>query len=296
MPVVAFPGTHGAYAESAIFQYFGEQTPTLPCPSLKGVFDAVESGQAELGMLPVENALVGSWPRVYELLLERDLRIRAEVIMPIRYTLMAAPGVQLADLKRVRSTPQALAQCEKFLSRHALQPVPAFDTASSAQELAQNPQPDLGVIGNELAARVYGLDILEAEIEGAPFNFTRFFVLGDEDPPRAQHSKTSLIFGVRHAPHQPGSLYRCLGEFAERNINLTKIESRPRRNRPWDYLFYLDFEGHWQEPAAEAALLGLLRRASFVKLLGCYPMATTPHPTREEDNAGEEDVHHLLDL
>jgi prephenate dehydratase len=296
MPSVAFQGVHGAYAESAIFQYFGEDTPTKPCLSLECVFDAVETGQAELGMLPVENALVGSLPRAYELLLERDLRIRAEVIMRIRYTLMAAPGVTMAQLRRVRSSQQALSQCEKFISRCGLQPIASFDTASSALGLAQNPEPDLAVIGNRLAAQVYGLTIVEEEMEGAPFNFTRFFVLGDEDPPRAQRSKTSLIFGVRHAPHQPGSLYRCLGEFAERNINLTKIESRPRRDYPWDYHFYLDFEGHWQEPAAEAALLGLLRRASFVKMLGCYPMATTPHPEREDEVAPLEEVQHTLDL
>ena len=296
MPTVAFQGVHGAYAESAIFQYFGSDTPTMPCRSLEGVFEAVETGQAELGVLPVENALVGAWPRAHELLLERDLRIRAEVIMRIRHTLMAGPGVKLADLRRVRSSQQALNQCEKFIGRYGLQPIPAFDTASSALELAENPAADLGVIGNHLAAQVHGLDVLEEEIEGAPFNFTRFFVLGDEDPPRAQHSKTSLIFGVRHAPNEPGSLYRCLGEFAERNINLTKIESRPRRNRPWDYLFYLDFEGHWQELAVEAALLGLLRRASFVKMLGCYPMATTPHPEREDDAAPQDEVQYTLDL
>jgi prephenate dehydratase len=140
------------------------------------------------------------------------------------------------------------------------------------------------VIASRLAVQIYHLDVLEEEIEDAPFNYTRFFVLGNEDPPRVQRSKTSLIFGVRYARHQPGSLYHCLGEFAERNINLTKIESRPRRNRPWEYLFYLDFEGHWQGAAAEAALLGLLRRASFVKMLGSYPMATTPHPDTEDDS------------
>jgi prephenate dehydratase len=137
-----------------------------------------------------------------------------------------------------------------------------------------------------LAAKIYKLDILEEDIEDAAFNYTRFFVLGSEDPPRAQRSKTSLIFSARHLP---GSLYYCLGEFAERNINLTKIESRPRRNRPWQYLFYLDFEGHWQDPAAEAALLGLLRRAGFVKMLGSYPMATTPHPEEGKRSGGVEE-------
>lgn len=290
MPGVAFQGVSGAYSESAIFQFFGADTHTVPCKSLEDIFDAVETGQADLAMLPVENALVGSWPRAYELLMERDLRIRAEVILRVQHTLMAAPGVELTDLKRVRSTQQSLSQCDKFITRHGLEPIPAFDTASSALELAQKPEPDLGVIASNLAAKIYNLDILEEEIEDAPFNFTRFFVLGDEDPPRAQRSKTSLIFGVRYAPHMPGSLYHCLGEFAERNINLTKIESRPRRNRPWDYFFYLDFEGHWQDPVAEAALLGLLRRASFVKLLGSYAVATTPHPHREDESAVQEEA------
>ena len=274
MPTVAFQGIQGAYSESAIYNFFGPNTQTKSCKSLAEIFEVVERGQADLGLLPVENALSGSIPLAYELLMERDLRIRAEVILHIQHTLMAAPGVKLADLKRVRSTHQSLNQCEKFIQRHNLEPVTSFDTAGSARELADNPEPDMGVIASKLAADIYNLEILEDAIEDAPFNYTRFFVLGSQDPPRAQRCKTSLIFSARHLP---GSLYHCLGEFAERNINLTKIESRPRRNRPWQYLFYLDFEGHWQDPAAEAALLGLLRQAGFVKMLGSYAMATTPH-------------------
>lgn len=276
MLTVAFQGIKGAYSESAIYNFFGSNAQTLACNTLEEIFEAVETGRADRGMLPVENALTGSVPRVYELLLERDLRIRAEVILHIRHTLMAAPGVKLADLKRVRSTIHSLNQCEKLINRHQLKKVSSLDTAGSARDLAANPEPDLGVIASRLAADIYKLEILEESIEDAPFNYTRFFVLGNEDPPRAQRSKTSLIFTARHLP---GSLYHCIGEFAERNLNLTKIESRPRRNRPWQYLFFLDFEGHWQEPVAEAALLGLLRRAGFVKMLGSYPMATTPHPS-----------------
>lgn len=273
MPEIAFQGIKGAHSENAIYQFFGPDTVTSPCKSLEGIFEAVESGQADLGVLPVENALTGSHPRAYELLMERDLRIRAEIIMRTQHTLMAAPGAKLANLTRVRSTIESLTQCEKFIGSNNLEQIPAFDSASSARDLAQNPEPTLGVIANKLAADIYNLDILQEEIEDAPFNYTRYFVLGNEDPPRAQRCKTSLIFTTRHLP---GSLYHCLGEFAERNINLTKIESRPRRNRPWQYLFYLDFEGHWQDPVAEAALLALLRRAGLVKMLGSYPMASTP--------------------
>jgi prephenate dehydratase len=273
MPKVAFQGVQGAYSESAIYQFFGQNSATISCESLKDMFVAVETGAADLAMLPVENALVGSVPQAYELLMERDLRIQAEVVLRVKHTLMAAPGVQLTALKRVRSTLQSMTQCENFLNKHNLARIASFDTASSARDLAANPEPDLGVIASKLAAEMYHLDILQEEIEDASFNYTRFFVLGNQDPPRAQRSKTSLIFSTRHLP---GALYDCLGEFAERNINLTKIESRPRRNRPWQYLFYLDFEGHWQDAAAEAALLGLLRRASFVKMLGSYPAAATP--------------------
>lgn len=286
MPTVAFQGIQGAYSESAIYQFFGSETKTLACKSLENIFQAVESNQAEKAILPVENAMTGTWPRAYELLMEHDLRIQAELIMHIRHTLMAAPGAKLADLKYVRSTQQSLNQCEKFINRYGLEPIPSIDTASSARDLANHPDPAMGVIASELAAQIYQLDILQHEIEDAPFNYTRFFILGNEDPPRAQRSKTSLIFSARHLP---GSLYHCLGEFAERSINLTKIESRPRRNRPWQYLFYLDFEGHWQDPTAEAALLGLLRRAGFVKLLGSYPMATTPHFEERGASPGQGD-------
>jgi prephenate dehydratase len=237
------------------------------------IFAAVESGDADYAMLPIENAVAGSVTESYELLVEHDLRVRAEVILRVRHMLLGVPGAKLSDLRHVRSHPQALAQCERYLTRRGLEPLPAFDTAGSARDLAEHPDPQSGAIASALAAELYGLEILDRNIEDLTFNYTRFFVLGLEDPPRSQRSKTSLVFTTRH---QPGALYESLGEFAKRNINLTKIESRPRRNHPWQYLFYLDFEGHWQDQECEAALMGLLRRSSFVKLLGSYPAATTP--------------------
>jgi prephenate dehydratase len=273
MTTVSFQGIAGAYSEEAIQQFFGPQVESLPCRTFADVFIAVEQGQADYGMLPIENSLAGSVVQSYELLMEHDLRVRAEVILRVRHRLMAVPGTEMGELKQVKSHPQALAQCERYLERRGLEPIPNFDTAGSARELAEHPEPGTGVVASALAAELYGLEILDDEVEDLPFNYTRFFVLGVQDPPRSQRSKTSLIFTTRH---YPGALYDSLGEFAQRGINLTKIESRPRRNRPWQYLFYLDFEGHWQDPAAEAALMGLLRRSSFVKLLGSYPAATTP--------------------
>jgi len=273
MTRVAFQGVSGAYSEEAARQFFGPEVETVPCRTLEDVFLAVEGGDADRGMLPVENAVAGSVSQSYELLMEHDLRVCAETILRVHHMLLALPGAALDELKRVRSHPQALAQCERYLARHGLEPTPAFDTAGSARDLAEHPEPGTGAIASALAAELYNLEILDRGIEDLPFNYTRFFILGLEDPPRSQHSKTSLVFTTRH---QPGALYDSLGEFARRNINLTKIESRPRRNQPWQYLFYLDFEGHWQDPECEAALMGLLRRSSFVKLLGSYPAATTP--------------------
>jgi prephenate dehydratase len=273
MPRISFQGIAGAYSEEAIRQYFGPDVETVPCHTFEDVFIAVEESAADYGMLPIENSVAGSVVQAYELLMEHDLRVRAEVILRVRHRLLALPDAELSDLKRVMSHPQALAQCSHYLSRHGLEPVPNFDTAGSARDLVENPDAETGVIASALAAELYGLQVLDEGIEDLPFNYTRFFVLGLDDPPRAQRSKTSLIFTTRH---HPGALYDSLGEFARRNINLTKIESRPRRNRPWQYLFYLDFMGHWQDPECETALMGLLRRSSFVKLLGSYPAATTP--------------------
>ena len=273
MTRVAFQGIAGTYSEEAIRQFFGPEVESVPCKRLEDMFTAVESGDANYGMLPVENAVAGSVTGSYELLLEHDLRVRAEVILRVRHMLLAMPGTKLSELKRVRSHPQALAQCERYLLRRGLEPVPDFDTAGSARDLAKNPEPETGAIAGALAAELYGLEILDRSIEDLPFNYTRFFVVGLEDSPRSQRCKTSLVFTTRH---QPGALYESLGEFARRGINLSKIESRPRRNQPWQYLFYLDFEGHWQDPQCEAAIMALLRRSSFVKLLGSYPAATTP--------------------
>ncbi|MBN1967125.1 MAG: prephenate dehydratase [Anaerolineae bacterium] len=273
---VVFQGIFGAYSEQAIRQHFGDAVEAVPCQSFSDLFTCIESRQAEHGMLPIENALAGTVPQSYELLMEHDLRVQGEVILHVRHALLAPAGTKLAELQRVRSHPQALAQCEQFLRRYSLVAEPWYDTAGSARDLGAAPIPGVGAIASALAADLYGLEVVEPNIEDVPFNFTRFFIVGYDDPPRAEANKTSLVFATRH---RPAALYACLGEFAERGINLTKLESRPRRDRPWEYLFYLDFEGHWQDPDCESALAALLRRASFVKLLGSYPVAVQPDGT-----------------
>lgn len=269
--IVAFQGEHGAYSEEAAREYFGDGITTLPCESFSDVFEAIRENRALCGMLPVENALAGTVAQAYELLMEYDFRVQGEHILPVHHFLMAPPGTTMEDVERVKSHPQALAQCSHYLRRRGFQPVASYDTAGAARELAAKPEANTAAIASALAAEMYGMTVLDSKIEDESYNSTRFFVLGREEVVRKDlPSKTSLVFTFRdHA----GALYDCLGAFAKHEINLTKIESRPVRNRAWQYWFFLDLEGHWEEPKVEAALVELLRRATFVKVLGSYPAA-----------------------
>ncbi len=269
---VAFQGVHGAYSEQAVRQHFGNDVITYPCPSFSDLFDAINNRTVDYGVLPVENALAGAVNQAYELLLDHDLRIQAEIILHVHHALLAPKGTTFAQIKQVRSHPQALAQCESYLRRHKILAIPDYDTAGSAKNLAENPTPNTGAIASLLAGELYNLEVLASDIEDVAFNFTRFFVLGHDDPPRGDYNKTSIVFAVRN---RPAALYECLGEFAERGLNLTKLESRPRRNRPWEPIFYLDFEGHWQDTPCQEVLARLLHRTSFIKMLGSYPAVVT---------------------
>jgi prephenate dehydratase len=273
--IVAFQGEPGAYSEQAVRQYFGAAVHTLPCRSFTAIFEALHNGRCTHGMLPVENSLAGTVIPAYDLLMDHDLSVQAEAIVKVEHCLMAPAGTKLADVRRARSHYQALAQCEQTLRRLGLEAIDYYDTAGAARDLAANPEPGTAAIASELAAQTYNLEILAHNLEDLDFNYTRFFVLGRATPPRQDPSKTSIIFTTRHVP---GALYAVMGELARRDINLTKIESRPRRNRPWHYLFYVDFEGHEDDPHVRDALLGILKRASFLKVLGSYPAAQRPFP------------------
>ena len=275
MSSVAFQGERGAYSEEAIHEFFGTGVETQPCRDFAGIFEAVESGSAEYGMLPVENSTAGSINRAFDLLLDHDLRVSGEMFLRVRHALLAPGGTTLEDVQRVRSHPHALAQCDRYLSSRGWTSESAYDTAGSARNLAEQPEPGVAAIASRLAGQLYELKELAYGIEDSLYNYTRFFILSHDAPARAQRNKTSIVFCARH---EPGALYECMGEFAKRRINLTKLESRPRLDHPWQYIFYLDFEGHCQDPESEAALMGVLRRSSFVKLLGSYPAATMPAP------------------
>jgi chorismate mutase/prephenate dehydratase len=267
---VAFQGEQGAYSESAVYQFFGSDAQVKPCREFRDVFESVQKQETSFGVVPVENSLEGSVNQNYDLFLQYDLKVRGEVIVKIEHCLIVNPGTSLVDIKAVYSHPQALAQCRTFLERSKFELIPTYDTAGSVKMLKENSFRNAAAIASERAANLYGMQILANDIADNHENYTRFFVLSKEDAPFSGKDKTSIIFS---ASHSPGSLYHALGEFARRDINLTKIESRPTKQKPWEYNFYLDFEGHRSEARCVEALKGLEKFAAFIKILGSYPKA-----------------------
>ena len=269
--IVAFQGEIGAYSEEATVDFFGPSIEVRPCETLDAVFDAVERGESHFGVVPIENSLEGSISQVYDLLLDSSLKVRGEIELRVIHCLIANPGVKLDLLRRVYSHPQALGQCRAFLKHLNCELIPTYDTAGSVKMIKEQGITDGAAIASVRAAEIYGMQIMAQEIEDNPNNFTRFFVLAKHDSPPTGNDKTSIVFSVSH---RPGALYGLLRELAASQVNLTKIESRPTRQRPWEYNFYLDFEGHREDTASREALGKLEETALFVKVLGSYPRAT----------------------
>lgn len=273
---VAYQGVPGAFSEQASLQFL-PQAEAVGFRSFGEAFAATLSGDCDYACLPVENSLAGSINQTYDLLSDSVLHVVGEQIVRVHHNLLAKPGIKLADVKRVYSHPQALAQCQGFLMKHHLEAVTDFDTAGAAKLLAENGGEGKAAIASKRAADIYGLELLAEHIEDMDFNYTRFFVLGpDEVPKTSANNKTSLILATRH---KPGSLVTCLEEFPKYGLNMTKLESRPRRDKPWSYLFYIDFEGHIEDDNVKQAMTGLMRKAAFVKFLGSYPAAATLEPS-----------------
>jgi chorismate mutase/prephenate dehydratase len=267
---VAFQGEKGAYSESAVYSFFGSNTDIKPCRELSEVFGSVKNEETEYGVVPIENSLEGSVNQTYDLFLEHDLQVCGEIVLRITHCLIAHPGSSLDAVKTVYSHPQALAQCKKFLERQGYRLIPAFDTAGSVKMIKEEGLRDAAAIASETAAKIYGMEILAREIEDSPNNYTRFFVLSKHDSPYSGEDKTSIIFSAKNIP---GALYQVLEEFANRKIDLTKIESRPTKQTPWEYNFYLDFKGHRTEENCKQALRSIRDKTLFVKVLGSYKAA-----------------------
>ena len=270
---VAFQGERGAYSESAVYTFFGNDAEVKPCRDLTEVFESVDKQDVPVGVVPVENSLEGSVNQAYDLFLTHNLKVSGEVIIRISHCLIANSSTSLEAVRTVYSHPQALAQCRSFLERLGSDLIPTYDTAGSVKMLREKGLKDAAAVASEKAAEIYGMKILVKEIEDIPTNYTRFFVISKNDSPSTGKDKTSIIFA---AAHTPGSLYHALGEFAKRNINLTKIESRPTKQKAWEYNFYLDFEGHRTEENCTAALKALEKSGAFLKILGSYPKAALP--------------------
>jgi prephenate dehydratase len=269
--VVAYQGIAGANSELAVKQHFGDSVESHPCETFDELLAVLHRGDVRYALLPVENSFAGAVHGAYELLMDYDFQIQAEIVYHVHHALLLPEDMTINDITTVHSHPQALAQSSRFIRRHNLTPINWFDTAGAAHDLSTQKLQNTAVIASKRAAELYNLTIFAEEIEDDAYNFTRFFLLGNEEPERGEYNKTSLVFATRN---RPSALYECLGEFARHNINLTKLESRPRRNRPWEPVFFVDFEGHWQDPACQEALTRLLQKASFVKMLGSYPAVT----------------------
>lgn len=276
MPHVAFQGEPGAYSEVAVLQLFPDAKP-VPSTSFREVFDRVESGEVDWGVLPIENSLTGSIKENYDLLSERSVTLVAETIVAVQHCLMALPGQRLEDIRQALSHPQGLEQCSDFLHRLGVEQVPAYDTAGSAKIIRQEERMGAGAIASRRAAEIFRLEILAESIQNQSDNFTRFLAIARPDhPPRLNllaPRKTTLVLGLSN---EPGALHRALGVLALRGIQLTRLESRPNRKKPWEYLFYLDFEGDLHELTVTEALSELGSFATTLVPLGSYPQARMP--------------------
>lgn len=263
---VAFQGEPGAYSEMAAFQYF-PTAALLPAKSFQNVFESLESGKVDFAVVPIENSIEGSVNETYDLLLVTNMTVCGEIYQKIRHCLIVNPGADVSKIRSVYSHPQALAQCRAYLQKKNLEPIATYDTAGAVKMIQQTGMVEAAAIASKRAADLYGMRICEESIEDKKNNYTRFLVLSKAQSKPTGNDGTSIIFSVRHIP---GALFSILEEFARRRINLTKIESRPTKEVPWEYNFYVDFEGHSSEKEIKDLIGAIRKKTTFVKLLGSY--------------------------
>ncbi len=265
----AYLGVEGTFSHKACNRFFGNKVAGVPLPSFRSIFEAVKTGEADFGVLPLENSLTGSIHENYDFLLEYDLKIVGEVTLRIVHHLIAHPGTKRDDIRRVLSHPQVFQQCRLFLEPHLEEwtLVSVTDTARAVRLVRESGNEADAAIGSREEAMIQGMEIIDEGIETNPRNFTRFVVIGREPLPRRAGSKSSLIFSTIN---QSGALYRPLKVFADRGINLVKLESRPILGKPWEYMFYVDLEGDVESPGFVPVLKELEENTDFLKILGSY--------------------------
>ncbi len=285
MKIAAFQGETGAFSEEAVGALLPSFRPTA-YPSFELVFSALMEGDVDAAVIPIENSLFGSVHVNYDLLLEHEVEIVAEVYLRIRHNLLVNPGGEMSDIRTVVSHPQALGQCKTFLRDqlpHAEQ-VAVYDTAGAAKQLARDRSRDVAAIASLKSADVYNLDVLAECIESNHQNYTRFLALSRGEGrvgQRGRAAKTSIVYALGHTV--AGSLFKALALFADRDVDLLKIESRPLIGHPGSYLFYLDLDGHDTDEGVAAALLDLAEMADFVRVLGSYPRGFWVDGSRIDD-------------
>lgn len=268
MKTVAIYGELGSYTEQAAIKYFGKAVRPVANRYISEVFESVEKG-LDYGIVPIENSIEGAVTQTYDELTELRLHIVGETIIRINHCLIANRGVKLGSIKRVYSHPQALGQCKEYLKKLGAHAVPFYDTAGSVKMLMDERMPNIAAIASARAAGLYKMEILARDIETDKNNYTRFFIVSRKEM-KGKGNKTSLVFTLKS---YPGSLYYALDAFAENQVNLTYIQSRPVLGQPWKYNFYVDFDGDKNDKNVKAAL-GLLRHATkSVKILGSYAKA-----------------------
>jgi prephenate dehydratase/chorismate mutase len=269
--LVAFQGEHGAYGEVASRRLVASGA-YIPCLEFADVFNGVEGGLLDLGVVPVENSLEGAVTQVNDLLTTTQLKVIAEVNVPVRHCLLATKGTDFREIRVVYSHSQALAQCRGFLMRNKLEALPFYDTAGAAKMLTRSNPRAAAAIASRLCAELYGLDIIKENIEDGSSNSTRFLLLS-KGPYAGKGDKTSIIFAV---PHEAGKLYEALRLFRDAGINLTRIASMPLRSDPGNYSFFLDFEGSYHDDAVHQVLDQIKELTIGFKLLGSYPADVSP--------------------
>lgn len=265
---VAFQGERGAFSEVAASLLMKEKIKAIPCESFDALFDKVENKSAHLGIIPIENSLIGSIHHNYDLLLERNLKVIGETQLRVIHSLIASPKTTFGKIKKVYSHPAALEQCRNFFKKYTnIKPISYYDTAGAVRMLAESDLTDSAAIASPYAAKLYKMKKLRKSIEDEKSNYTRFLLLGRRSIKTSGQVKTSIVFSLKNLP---GALFKALSVFALRDIDLTKIESRPARKHGWHYYFYLDFIGSPKEVRIKNALDHLQEITHFQKILGCY--------------------------
>ncbi|UCE87177.1 MAG: prephenate dehydratase [Deltaproteobacteria bacterium] len=270
---VAFLGPEGTYSHLAVREQFGEQAAIVGVPSIRDIFAAVERGTADFGVVPVENSTEGTVTASVDALVVSQVAICGEILLPVSHFLLSRTG-RREDIGRVASHPQPLAQCRQWLEQNlpSVERVETPSTAAAAQLAAGDPA--VAAIASSIAGETYGLEVVEPCIEDRRDNTTRFLVIGATSPPPSGNDLTSAVFSVRK--DEAGALHRLLEPFAEHGVNLTAIQSRPMKDRVWEYLFFVDLEGHRDEERVARALADASRRAYWSKVLGSFPRAAAP--------------------